>query len=325
MRAMLAGVVPRREDGDDDRPAPALSPVEAETEAPLRVGVNLLWCVPGRVGGSEQYLVRQLLGLRECRANVALTVYGSGAFEAAHDDVASLGRYVVAPVDGRRRWRRVLTEARWLRTRTRAARQRLVHHGGGTAPVGAPTPYVLTIHDLQYRTFPQYFSPVKRRYLDAMIPRSVRDAAVVTVPTEFVRRSVIEQMDVPPRQVVVVPHGYEPALLTNRTPEAELRRRYALGTAGSSSTRRSPTRTRTTACWSTSSPDRGRTRTSGWCCSVGAVRPRPTSPQRSPPPAHGPATGSCGPDVSATPIATGCSPPRTPSCSRATTRASARR
>ena len=27
------------------------------------VAVNLLWLVPGRVGGSEQYLARQLLGL----------------------------------------------------------------------------------------------------------------------------------------------------------------------------------------------------------------------------------------------------------------------
>ena len=30
-----------------------------------RVLVNMLWCVPGRVGGSEEYLVRQVLGLAE--------------------------------------------------------------------------------------------------------------------------------------------------------------------------------------------------------------------------------------------------------------------
>src|SRR5262245_21845143 len=34
-------------------------PVTAE----LDVAVNLLWLAPGRVGGSEQYLVRQLAGL----------------------------------------------------------------------------------------------------------------------------------------------------------------------------------------------------------------------------------------------------------------------
>lgn len=30
-----------------------------------RVLVNMLWCVPGGVGGSEEYLVRQVLGLAE--------------------------------------------------------------------------------------------------------------------------------------------------------------------------------------------------------------------------------------------------------------------
>ncbi len=33
--------------------------------APADVAVNLLWCVPGDVGGSEEYLVRQLIGLAD--------------------------------------------------------------------------------------------------------------------------------------------------------------------------------------------------------------------------------------------------------------------
>jgi alpha-1,3-rhamnosyl/mannosyltransferase len=88
---------------------------------------------------------------------------------------------------------------------------------------------VLTIHDLQYRTFPEYFTPAKRRYLDAMIPSSVRRAAVVTVPSEYVRSSVVRELGVAPDDVVVVPHGYEPELLVERAPADELRRRYALG------------------------------------------------------------------------------------------------
>ena len=53
----------------------------------------------------------------------------------------------------------------------------LRHHGGGTAPLGAVRPYVLTIHDLQYRTYPEYFSRTKRAYLAAMIGRSVQQRA----------------------------------------------------------------------------------------------------------------------------------------------------
>jgi alpha-1,3-rhamnosyl/mannosyltransferase len=88
---------------------------------------------------------------------------------------------------------------------------------------------VLTIHDLQYRTYPEYFTPGKRRYLDAMIPRSARRAAMITVPSAYVRRSVIDELSVDPDDVVVVPHGYEPELLVERTPADELRFRYGLG------------------------------------------------------------------------------------------------
>ena len=34
----------------------------------LVVGVNLLWCLPGEVGGSEEYLARQLAGLHDADA-----------------------------------------------------------------------------------------------------------------------------------------------------------------------------------------------------------------------------------------------------------------
>ncbi|MCU1502235.1 MAG: putative glycosyltransferase, partial [Ilumatobacteraceae bacterium] len=90
-------------------------------------------------------------------------------------------------------------------------------------------PYVLTIHDLQYRTFPGHFSRAKRTYFDAMIPRSARGAAVVAVPTEYVRRSVVESLELQPSRVVVVPHGIDDAVVHDVTAESEVRQRYALG------------------------------------------------------------------------------------------------
>ena len=104
-----------------------------------------------------------------------------------------------------------------------------MHHGGGTAPLRAQRPYVLTIHDLQFRTYPQYFSRLKRAYLGAVIPPSARRATVVTVPSDYVRDSVVAAYGVQPERVMVVPHGIEPALAADATPPAELRDRYHLG------------------------------------------------------------------------------------------------
>jgi alpha-1,3-rhamnosyl/mannosyltransferase len=191
------------------------------------IAVNLLWCVPGDVGGSEEYLVRQLLGLAEAGSPLRPTLYVVEGFTKAHPQLAELYPTVVASFDGASRPRRIAGEIAWFRKQTSAADLR--HHGGGAAPLGAVRPYVLTIHDLQYRKHPEYFSRTKRAYLGAMIGRSVRRAGIIAVPSEYVRDSVIEAFAVARANVRVVPHGFEPELLTEVTGEAELRRRYALG------------------------------------------------------------------------------------------------
>lgn len=201
---------------------------DTSVEVAVEVAVNLLWCVPGEVGGSEEYLVRQLLGLAErSDQRWRLRLHVLPGFARAHPDVADAFDVVAAPFDGHSRARRIAGESTYLRRRTAGAS--LVHHGGGTAPPFARRPYVLTVHDLQYLTFPEHFSTPKLRYLHATMPRSARGAAVVAVPTEYVRSTVVQHLGVPERQVVVVPHGIEPTLAQHVTPEAELRRMYALG------------------------------------------------------------------------------------------------
>ena len=190
--------------------------------------VNMLWCVPGRVGGSEEYLVRQLLGLGEVpEPRWHPTVAAARGLLAAHPQLAAVATLVEPAFDSSSRVRRIAGEATWLRQHS--AEAALVHHGGGTAPLGARRPYVLTIHDLQFRTYPQYFSRRKRAYLAAIVPPSARRAAVVAVPSEYVRDSVIGAYGVHPDRIAVVPHGIEPGLASEVTPGPELRQRYGLG------------------------------------------------------------------------------------------------
>lgn len=188
------------------------------------VAVNLLWVAPGRVGGSEQYLERQLLGVDD--DDVAVSVYCTRSFAAAHPELVDRHRVVVAP--GGQDWRpgRIAAEHSWLAMRTR--RSSVVHHGGGTTPLVGPRPIVLTVHDLQYLTFPQYFSRARRAYLDMMMPRSVRRADVITVPTQYVRRTVIDAFGADPDRVVVVPHGVPPIADPGPEELAAVRRRAGI-------------------------------------------------------------------------------------------------
>ncbi len=188
------------------------------------IAVNLLWLAPGRVGGSEEYLVRQLAGLPD---DVDVTLYGTPTLRAAHPELTT--RFATSELRVRRDSRalRIVAEHSWLSWATRAAA--VVHHGGGTAPLGARRPYVLTVHDLQYLTYPEHFGRARLTYLRRMMPRSVRHASVVTAPSAYVRSTVIGAFGADPDRVVVVPHGVpDPPPITDDAIGAA-RERYRIG------------------------------------------------------------------------------------------------
>jgi glycosyltransferase involved in cell wall biosynthesis len=175
------------------------------------IGINLLWMVPGVVGGSETYTARLLNGLAERYSDLEYTLFALPEFAAAHPDLARTFETVYAPVSGRRKPARVLAgENTWLARQCRKRKIALVHHAGGVIPLVRPSRTVMTIHDLQYLYYPEYFTRSKLMYLKTMVPRSADAARLIFTPSEFSRRTVIERLGIDPSIVVVVPHGISP-------------------------------------------------------------------------------------------------------------------
>ncbi|MFM8483060.1 MAG: hypothetical protein ACKOBT_06915, partial [Actinomycetota bacterium] len=69
------------------------------------VAVNLTWCIPGEVGGSEEYLCRQLLGLPE--TDFELEIFAPRGFAQAHPELGARYPIVEMPHAARRRGRRI--------------------------------------------------------------------------------------------------------------------------------------------------------------------------------------------------------------------------
>lgn len=190
----------------------------------MKVAVNLTWLTPGRVGGSEEYLTRQLLGVDPTAFTVEL--YAEATFGVAHPELVERFELHRMPVGGNRATR-IALEHSWLAASTRGAD--VVHHGGGTMPLLGAKPTVVTIHDLQYVRRPEYFSAARLRYLAAMVPRSTRRATVVAVPSRFVRDHLCEEFGVPGDRVVVVPHGVPAPAVPDVDRVAAVLARYELG------------------------------------------------------------------------------------------------
>ena len=196
----------------------------AEIHEAREIAINLLWCAPGKVGGSEQYLTRQLAGL--CgHSEFNLHAYVPQGFMTAHGELADVVHIHEMPSTAHNRGTRIFYENTWLAARTKSAH--LVHHGGGTLPVRGNSNTLLTVHDVQYLTYPEYFSAVRLRYLKAMMPRSVQRARAIAVPSAYVRDVLIEKFSLPGEKIHVVRHGVE-ALVRNEKNVARMRNKYGL-------------------------------------------------------------------------------------------------
>lgn len=197
-----------------------------------RVGLNLLWLVPGVVGGSEEYTTRLLSALSERPPeDVELVLFGNELVFRSYPELAEDYETVVAPVSGRSKGLRVLAESTWLAHGSRRSDVALVHHLGGIMPLIRGRPGMLTIHDLQPLVMPEHFAPVKRRFSRLVIPASARKALVVVTLTEVTRSMMVEHLGVPEERIVVIPAGIhvpsEEELETERA--IDVRERYGFG------------------------------------------------------------------------------------------------
>ncbi len=173
-----------------------------------RVGVNLLWLVPGQVGGSEEYTVRLLRELAELHPDdVEVILYVNRQFRAAHPDLVSRFTTHVAPISGSSRILRVIVESTWLAARSRMDRCTLVHHAGGTMPSLRLAPGALTMHDLQPLSNPDRFGFVKGAYIRFVAPRSVRRARTVVCLSEFVASDVVNRVGIERERIRIIPCG----------------------------------------------------------------------------------------------------------------------
>jgi glycosyltransferase involved in cell wall biosynthesis len=195
---------------------------------PAHVGMNLLWLVPGVVGGSEQALVQTLAALAEQPAeDLRYHLFALEPFADAYPALAEAFPTRLLPISGGVRPFRVMAEGTWLSRAVRRDGIDLMHYPGGTVPVGSRVPAVLTVHDVQPFDLPENFTPVKRAYLHRMVPKAVREAERVCVPCGFVRDGITSRFEIDPARVLVVPWGVEPIAAPDTT-VAELREHYGL-------------------------------------------------------------------------------------------------
>jgi glycosyltransferase involved in cell wall biosynthesis len=191
----------------------------------MRVGISLLTLVPGEIGGAETYARGLSRGLAEV-GTLDYTAFvppvAPGAGEGLPE--VTVSEYRRAQSVPQRALAMALGALRPDRLRRRYAGVDLVHYPL-TIALPPVEPSVVTVHDLQHLDLPHLFSRAERLFRGRTHERSARRAQAVVVPSQFVRRSVVERLGVPPERVHAVPHGLDHARFT---PGSERREGFLL-------------------------------------------------------------------------------------------------
>ena len=193
------------------------------------IAVDLLFIVPGVVGGSEDYSTALLRSFAaHGPADVELRLFAQTALKQAHPDLAESFEFETVDLRGGNKIARVIAESTWFERSARRHCFDAQHHFGGRLPARSSGRQILTLHDLQPLDQPQNFGFAKRQFLARAIPRSVRRANKIVAVSELVREQIIERFAVPPANVVTVASGLGPARANTADVAAELPDDYVL-------------------------------------------------------------------------------------------------
>ena len=206
--------------------------------------------VPGREGGADQFLMALLEGLRDLSDQEYTVVGAQGAEDFLRrwiGDAATVIEQPVEPVSLQEQAKRLLGPARDVLGRVRRSasaalgrprplyRQTLAGPGGFLDGLDIDVlhvpfvahyertghPSVLTVHDLQHRHLPEFFSDTQLAWREEWYPAAMAHANIVVTDCEWGRQDIIKQYGVDPAKVRTVLiaspiHAYPPMTATDR-------------------------------------------------------------------------------------------------------------
>jgi glycosyltransferase involved in cell wall biosynthesis len=132
-----------------------------------------------------------------------VTVFAQGVHASAMPNASLVPVGPLTPVS-RFAWQQVVLPAL-----VREQGVELLHCPCYTAPLALSCKFIVTVHDLIARTHPRLAGWRNALHFRLLLGRGIRRARAVCVPTDSVRRSVIEQFGASPGKVFVVPWGVD--------------------------------------------------------------------------------------------------------------------
>ncbi len=173
----------------------------------ITIGVNTLFYIPGEVGGTETYLRKTLRAMAEQGAGDRLVIFTNlENHDTLKADLASFPHvsFVALKFHAMSRPLRVIREQVELPLKVRAHGVDVLWSPGYTAPIMASCAQVVSIHDMQYKTFPQDLTLPARLVTDVLVRAAARRVKRIIAVSQFSKNEIIRHTAADADKVEVV-------------------------------------------------------------------------------------------------------------------------
>lgn len=195
----------------------------------MRIGLNLLYIIPGQNGGTQTYAESLINALAAIDTQDEFTVFVSEEGAALALPAQPSFRKVVCPVRAVRREARYAYEQLVFPRLLRRYKLDVLHSLGYVGPFAPPCPQVVSVHDLIYRGHQAMMTGRKQKALEFFVKQSVRRASRVITISENSKREIAADIGIDPSKITVTYlAGRPPAALTTPEERAPVLARYGI-------------------------------------------------------------------------------------------------
>src|SRR5512141_1050276 len=167
------------------------------------IALNLLYLIPGVVGGTETYAISLIHALAKVDAENEYVVFVNKGGAGLDVTPAANFRRVVCPFIALRRIVRYGWEQAVFPFQLRRQHPDLLHSLGYVVPLAAAGRQVVTVPDLNFIGHQGRHTAAGRRVLRFFVEQAVKRADHVITISEFSRGEIIRNLDVPGDKVTV--------------------------------------------------------------------------------------------------------------------------
>ena len=196
----------------------------------MHVALNLVFLVPGEVGGMETVARELIPALKAERPELKLTaLINEEAAAAGGGPWGDLIPAMKIPVHARNRVEWVRGEQQYVPRAAGFAGADIVHSLASTAPLYGQFKRVTTIHDLIYRHHPEAHFGLRALGLRLLVEAAARRSDRIIAVSRATRDDVVELLGIPPDRVDVALNGLGLERAAEPRSEGDLRRELDLG------------------------------------------------------------------------------------------------